>query len=299
MIAVVCHDAGGAEIVSSWLLHKGHSFKAILEGPAVSIFGKKFPKLIKSSSLKDSINKCDWILCGTSWQSEIELQAITLGRNLGKKSISVLDHWVCYKERFLRGRKLILPDEIWVCDEEAKKIAEENFDGIIISEILNYYLEDLKKIILEGQKKLIQERPPKGIRVLYICEPLGEQALLQHGNDRHWGYNEFDALEYFIRNIKSIYSDVDQITLRLHPAEKEGKYKGVMQKYPNWLKMGVNIPLIEQVNHFDVLVGCESMAMIIGLMAGKRVISCIPPEGEKCILPHKKIEHLSDFTATI
>ena len=41
-VAVVCHDAGGAEIVSSWLRQQPQpKVQLVLDGPAVSIFEKK------------------------------------------------------------------------------------------------------------------------------------------------------------------------------------------------------------------------------------------------------------------
>ncbi len=38
MIAVVSHDAGGAEILSSWLLRNQEPYCLVLDGPAVAIF---------------------------------------------------------------------------------------------------------------------------------------------------------------------------------------------------------------------------------------------------------------------
>lgn len=40
------------------------------------------------------------------------------------------------------------------------------------------------------------------------------------------------------------------------------------------------------------------MAMVIGLLAQKRVISCIPPGGRPCSLPQKEIEPLSELIQT-
>ena len=45
----------------------------------------------------------------------------------------------------------------------------------------------------------------------------------------------------------------------------------------------------------DVVVGCETMAMVVALHVGKRVISCIPPRGGICKLPHSGIEHLQNL----
>ena len=40
-IAVICNDAGGAEIISSWLKKEKKNVLAVLGGPAKEIFEKK------------------------------------------------------------------------------------------------------------------------------------------------------------------------------------------------------------------------------------------------------------------
>jgi hypothetical protein len=295
MIAVFCHDAGGAEIVSSWLLHSNEKFEAILQGPAVYIFNQKFPKLINNdiSRLEPIINKCDYVLCGTSWQSDIELSAIAFGKKINKNTISIIDHWVCYKERFIRNSIETYPDEIWVSDDYAEKIALKTFIGLKIKKVFNYYLDDM----VVAMSKIDMAHSENNI--LYICEPIGEQAMMQYGDERYWGYNEFDALYYFISKKELISKSINKITLRLHPSEKKGKYDEIFQNYKPLIDIGSNIPIIDQISKYDIIVGCESMAMVIGLIANKRVISCIPPGFGKCSLPHETIEHLVNIEHSI
>ena len=63
--------------------------------------------------LEESLIKSDWILTGTGWESNFERRAIIRARSLGIKSVSFLDHWVNYLERFKEKDEIILPDEIW------------------------------------------------------------------------------------------------------------------------------------------------------------------------------------------
>ncbi len=44
-VAVVCHDAGGAELVSSYVLRNNLSCTFCLEGPAQGVFGRKLGEL--------------------------------------------------------------------------------------------------------------------------------------------------------------------------------------------------------------------------------------------------------------
>ena len=44
-----------------------------------------------------------------------------------------------------------------------------------------------------------------------------------------------------------------------------------------------------------IVVGCESMAMVVALMAGKSVYSSIPSGGRNCTLPHEGIIKMKDL----
>ena len=66
------------------------------------------------------------------------------------------------------------------------------------------------------------------------------------------------------------------------------------------LDLGANIEcneknLMEQILSSNTIIGCESMAMVVGLIADKRVISSIPPGGRGCSLPHKSIQHIKEI----
>jgi hypothetical protein len=103
--AVVSHDSGGAEILSSYLLRRATPRLLVLEGPAVAIFERKLGA-INRVPLEEAVQRSAWILAGTSWQSDLEWRAIVRARELGKHSVAFLDHWINYKERFLRaGRR--------------------------------------------------------------------------------------------------------------------------------------------------------------------------------------------------
>ena len=71
-IGVVSHDAGGAEILSNWLLtDKKNSHYYHLSGPAIKIFKKNIGSL-NTLTLNQLVENCDSLICGTSWQSDFE-----------------------------------------------------------------------------------------------------------------------------------------------------------------------------------------------------------------------------------
>jgi len=292
MICVVSHDAGAAEIISSLIRQQSFECQYVLAGPALKIFQRKLGP-VDSQLLQDAIHSTDWFLCGTSWQSDLEWQAIAMAREAGKKSVAFLDHWVNYQERFVRGGEMHLPDEIWVGDELAENMARNVFPGLVIRLVENPYFDDLKRELAELTKH--QDFDPGSLKVLYVCEPLREHALREYGNERHWGYTEEEALRYFLTNLDTLGAPVGCIVIRPHPSEAVGKYDWVNEEYDLPIISGGAMTLFEEVAACDVVVGCESMAMVIGLLTGRRVISCIPPGGKPCSLPQQEIEFLQDL----
>ena len=73
-IAIICHAAGGAEIISNWAVSQKATFYFVLSGPAISIFRKLFGD-IKIYKIEEAVNNSDWTLCGSSWDSDLEKKA--------------------------------------------------------------------------------------------------------------------------------------------------------------------------------------------------------------------------------
>ncbi len=291
-MTIVSHDAGGAEVLSSYVKRKNLNCFYVLGGPAISIFERKLGA-IRNDSLQKAIEKSDEILCGTSWQSELEWEAIRLARSYDKHSIAFLDHWVNFKERFLRHGQLNLPDEIWVGDEVAEDIARNIFTSVPIKVVANPYFEDIRQELktMANEKKIASE----SLSILYVCEPIREHALKQYGREDYWGYTEEDALRFFLSNVNS-FGTIDQIVIRPHPSESKDKYNWVHNEFDLPLVIGERT-LVEEIMDCRVVVGCQSMAMVIGLLAGKKVISAIPPGGAACNLPHAEIISLQTLGA--
>ena len=289
-VAVVSHDAGGAEILSSYVRRQGLHPMLVLEGPAKRVFERKLDTKA-TVSLASALEQADLLLCSTSWQSDLEFEAIERCKAIGKPSVAFLDHWVNYRERFTRGSRFALPDQIWVGDAVGKSKADEVFTGHPIFLEENPYFLDIKEEI-SALKPLARS---EGVRVLYVCEPIKEHAKLRYGDERQWGYVEEDALRYFLDNVSVLETSVAEIRIRPHPSENATKYAWAQDEFNMSIVQGGASTLLAEIAACDVVVGCESMAMVIGLIAGKRVISCIPPGGRACVLPQSEIQRLESL----
>lgn len=293
IVAIVAHDAGGAEILASYVVQNNIRCKLVLEGPAISVFKRRFGS-VEICTLEEAISACEWCLCGTGWQSDLEWRAIEQAHNAQKRVVAFLDHWVNYRQRFERNDIQHLPDELWVGDVDAERLAREHFPYIPIELVANPYFIELNHKIadLEIRKCSVSEG---GKKVLFVSENISDHARLQYGDERYWGYTEFDAIEYFLKNIKVLDDPVESVVIRPHPSDISGKYDWLLDKYPGIVNLSDGKPLIEEIVDADMVVGCESMALVIGLLAQKKVVSCIPPGGPVCRLPQTDILHLREL----
>lgn len=286
-VCVVSHDAGGAEILASYVAQQSLDALLVLEGPALQVFERRLGKQ-SVFSLEEALPICDWCLCGTSWQSDLEWQAIGQARQLRKRVVAFLDHWVNYPERFCRQGIQHLPDEIWVGDVDAERLAKQCFAEMPIRLVANPYFADLQREL----KDLEQRRSPKsaaGARVLFVCENISEHALRQYGDERYWGYTEFDALDFLFSNLDKLGRPVESVIIRPHPSDLPGKYQTVLDAYIPLACLGGKRSLLEEIVDADIVVGCESMAMVVSLLANRPTWSCSPSNSVVPPLPQKDI----------
>jgi hypothetical protein len=298
MLCVVSHDAGGAEVLASYVARKGLECSLLLEGPARKVFERRLGRPVTTLSLPQAMEQCDQFLTGSSWQSDIEWQVIRAARASGKRVVTFLDHWGHYRERFIRQGEECLPDAIWTGDEEAHALALKLFPGMPVEIVANPYVEDVREAVAgfaAADKGAVRAA---GLRILFVCEPLSEHGQQEFGDPLHWGYTEFDALRFFFSRLSLLGSPVAEAVIRPHPSERPGKYDALARELQALAGIPVHVgggePLLQEIAHCDVVAGCESMAMVVGLVAGRRVISAIPPGGRPSSLPQRQIENLGE-----
>ncbi|MCX6723039.1 MAG: hypothetical protein NT094_03120 [Candidatus Staskawiczbacteria bacterium] len=294
---VVCHDAGGAEIISAYLKknNKRQSFFCLVSGPAVKIFKrKKIPALKFLKKDKKEIEKIiskfniDFLLTGTSWASSVDIDFIKIAKKRNIKTISFLDHWVNYRERFGYPRKTWknnLPNEIWVGDKDAMRLARLKFKDIKIKYIPNPYFEEIKS---EYKKYKNKKNSAEGI--LFVSEPISSNINC-FGDKHRRKINEKNILEDFLKELEKIHFQ-NKIIIRLHPSEKKSKYNQLINKYKTTLKIekSVGKNAFNDLVRAPVVFGMTSMFLMVAVLCGKKVISYLPNKiGIKFVLPKNKI----------
>jgi hypothetical protein len=290
-ILVVSHDAGGAEVVSAWVKKNNfHQYAYYLLGPAQSVFSRKLTgiKILDCNDLE--LSRFDLVLTGTSWSSELERRMILQAKENGVKSAACLDHWTNYRERFgypAENWLEHLPDEIWCGDEYAMRISSDcGIPAQKLRFVENQYFVQIKEEAEAYSHEVIPES------ILYVCEPVSEHMEKEHGDEFYLGYNEFTAMEFFLKTLLKSDKHSNPITIRLHPSEKEKKYDRIITIFGKDLQIGIskNAHLYEDIQHAETVVGCESMALVVALLLNKKVFTVIPPKGVPCRLPHAEIQ---------
>ncbi len=281
-LAIISNDAGGSELISSWIKYQDLDFIFSLDGPAVDIFNRKLGK-IKNLPIDIAIDASKTVITGTGWLSNHEYDGIVYSKNKNKKVISFLDHWVNYEERFIRDNLKVLPDELWVSDNYAFDIAKKIFPNEHIKLVHNYYMDDIVRDI-----KNIDE--VDGDQLLYILEPIRDNWEKDQPG-------EFQALDYFIHMLPKLNLPKNlKIKLRLHPSENK-------KKYNDWIKSQCNIRLSiddekflkKSISDSKWIAGCESFALTIALNAKRKVFCTLPPWSHNCRLPYDEIINLSEI----
>jgi hypothetical protein len=278
-LAVVCHDAGAANLILPWLERWSGEVRPVMRGPARKLWEKRFPGRELFDDLQNALEGSKALLSGTGWASTLEHDARVAAARLGLPSAAVLDHWVNYQPRFERDGLWQLPDEIWVTDDEAAALARRTFPTIPVKLKANLYVEE----------QLARIGPPPGEnRVLYVLEPVR--------ND--WGRSvagEFQALEYAIEHLPHLcLGKPSLLVLRPHPSETEEKYRNYTQAH-SFVGFDRSIDLAAALSGADIVIGVESFALTIALQAGRPTYSSLPPWAPEIRLPHKGIKQIRNL----
>lgn len=293
-ILVVSHDAGGAEIISAWVKQQpGCNFHFVLAGPAVAIFRRKLNSLPLTSweNLPECLERVDLVLTGTSWGSDLEKRAIVMARQRSVRVVTYLDHWHNYPRRFELAGEMVLPDEIWVGDRYAFDLARTAFPQRRIRLEPNMYFKEIVSELAEGCQPVSGKQ--EGVRILYVSEPTSQAARRHCGDPQARGYTEFEAMAGYLNYLRGRPERISQIRVRPHPSEEPGKYRQVIDDYQDLpVEESRDAALLEDCRWADWVVGCDSMAMVIGVLAKKKVFSCIPPNGKPLSLPYPEIVQL-------
>jgi hypothetical protein len=290
-VAVVCHDAGAANLILPWLQDPALRVQALMQGPALLLWNARYghaaagahPHKRLCSSLDEALQDAPLLLSGTGWASDLEHTARLRAAARGLRSAAVIDHWVNYPERFVRGGVQQWPDQFWLTDAHAVTLAARHFPTERLRCYRNRYLDE--------QVAAIAPVPaaPAG-DVLLVMEPVRHPwPLASAAQARQPG--EFQALDWFMQQWRSGAVAAaagipagTPLRLRPHPSDPAGKYKAWLQRHP-MVQLCNATTLASAISPARWVLGCESMALVVAAASGRDALSLLPPWAPPCRLP--------------
>jgi hypothetical protein len=288
--AVVCHDAGGADIVSRVARDALRKPIVHAEGPARAVFSAVLPhRVAVEPDLAQAIARSAQVITGTGWQTDVERQAIRGARSAGVPVASVLDHWVHYRERFIEDGSLMLPDQLWVGDAAAFSVARDVFPGADIRQFNNpKLLEDVNRI------REIRARSSAGDErtALFLSDNVTDFAYRMHGAHNAFGFTQSDALRAVACSVRTLDPAIERIVVRPHPSEDAEDLRVVMRE-PNPVPMTLSHKsLAEDLAQASIALGLRSAALYLAKEVGIRAVSCIPASARGYTCPEWGLECL-------
>ena len=100
-------------------------------------------------------------------------------------------------------------------------------------------------------------------------------------------YTELKCIKYFIKNLEKLKFKFNKIQIRPHPSENLLKFSKI-KKLSSKIFISKKNDIYYDILSNDYIIGINTIALVLGLIANKKVISCIPGI-KKCKLPHKNI----------
>ena len=287
-VLAISNDPGGAEALSSYLRHRGkeHScFRCVAQGFAKKIFiSKGLGKyLIDTKKGKELILKghIDLLLASTGRSSDLSTNFIALAKSHSIKTVTILEHWLGYKERFgypSRDWRSNLPDEIWVVDKLARKIAEKEFGKAARIKIKpNFYFKDLRA----EYSKSSASKDRRYFNVLFLNQPILKKIASKKKKIKITEMGKVTKLINFMKTMNC--SRPIRFTIRQHPIESRSGFAEVVKGNTDCSNFRVVLSdpsrnsLVEDVKSADVVIGIQSSALTIASLFKKTICCCDEP----------------------
>lgn len=250
-VAAVANDVGGAKQVVNMLSYFRLSPDFLFTGPAQETL-KDWDSEYSTISSVDELGQYNLIITGSGWMTNLETDAIKFGHEFKVPVITVLDHWVNYKARFLNLRDEEIPRIFVTSNFLSACRARESFPYSQIVEI-----EDLE---LKALRKSLDEMNCES-DLLIILEPFSEVN----------GYNEF---QFDAKILGAVLAQVDnhpklgKIILRLHPSSNVGFNLNQFEKNKIPVEISASRSLLDDLKSTGYVVGFNSQAMYLSSQSG-------------------------------
>lgn len=230
------------------------------------------------------------LVLGTAWEKNLEKAFLQLAPDRGIRTLSIVDNWCHFKERFLQveGTDASFPDRVAVIDESAQEQAIA--EGVPAERVVitgQPYLESIReraedpavsRLAAQLRKQWQPASFPETTRlILFVSEPFS--AYSSPASPYYRGYTEIEALEELLeaaRNIEEKRGFPVKVVVKLHPREFDSSSSMAMNTTLKGIpteRDGNNLAILAAS---DAVVGMSSMLLVESALAGRLTISFEP-----------------------
>ena len=301
-IVSICGDAGGAAALVPVVakLRRGHGCSVDAFGfcPAFQIFdlqGLAAVALDESKSAGEvsralTASSPALVLTATSTgESSLEMRFIAEARRLGIPTLTVLDFWSSYVERFtgvanhsLSGS---LPDRIAIMDGRARAEMESLGFPPDCLEITGQpafdALQSLRLASTSITRTVLRQAHSIGdgdLLALYLSSPISSHLGADESSPGYIGYTEHTSLRLLLDELEVLSSELQgsiHLLIKPHPRDPADNFNG-------WKGNQVRLEVVSQADTrqlilaSDLVVGTVTVALIESCLLGKPTISLQP-----------------------
>ena len=301
-IVSICGDAGGAAalvpVVAKLRREHGCSVDAFVYRQACQIFdlqGLAAVALDESKSAGEvsralTASSPALVLTATSTgESSLEMRFIAEARRLGIPTLTVLDFWSSYVERFtgvanhsLSGS---LPDRIAIMDGRARAEMESLGFPPDCLEITGQpafdALQSLRLASTSITRTVLRQAHSIGdgdLLALYLSSPISSHLGADESSPGYIGYTEHTSLRLLLDELEVLSSELQgsiHLLIKPHPRDPADNFNG-------WKGNQVRLEVVSQADTrqlilaSDLVVGTVTVALIESCLLGKPTISLQP-----------------------
>jgi hypothetical protein len=224
---------------------------------------------ISRKELERLLNKFqpDIAFIATSDGLSLEKKITAWAKNNGIKTLSIIDFWANYKQRFSAPGTLdlaYLPDMICVIDESMKReMIKEGFNARRLIITGNPFFESFSLI-----------KQDRGKYILYADQPFSEIGA-KGGYISSPTFNEVEIFSDYVKVLEKLNIKMP-IIIAFHPrSKKRNKYNKIIAK--SKLKISIaKTKTDDLIKAAEIVAGINTMVLFQAAISGKKVVSYQP-----------------------
>lgn len=216
--------------------------------------------------VRKTLNNCSnpentVLVTGTSWNSLVETDAIQICKNRNIITISILDYWTNYIERFKNRGHYILPDYYFVMDDYAKKEAAGAGIPVEIIRVAGHPGMDKYIHAKDNEVYKLGKSESYDIRkVLFLSQPVYPL----------WGYTLGYTEDKVISDLIKAGCEMGyELSVLFHPKDTQH----LKDKYGLYEVQG---KIMDIVHEYDAVIGMFTIGILQAHLLGRRVVSYQP-----------------------